>query len=94
MHRTSPNSCYTKTGVLIEALISSQHNVGATLEVLHNVTISMTQEEMAVLLPQIEDIEMDLIRLVPDDEAMMITPVDYNLVLCEEEEMTITQVEH
>ena len=38
MHRTSPNSCYTKTGVLIETLISSQHNVGATSEVLRNVT--------------------------------------------------------
>ena len=57
------------------------------------VNISMTQEEMAVLLPQIEDIEMDLVKLVPDDEAMMITPVDYNLVLHEEEEMTITPVE-
>ncbi len=38
MHRTSLNSCYTKTSVLIEALISSQHNVGATSEVLRNVT--------------------------------------------------------
>ncbi len=38
MYRTSPNSCYTKTSVLIETLISSQHNVGATSKVLRNVT--------------------------------------------------------
>ncbi len=53
MHRTSPNSCYTKTGVLIEAVISSQHNVGATSEVLCNVTqmSSVSGESRSTRMP-------------------------------------------